>query len=273
MNINDFLECNKTNIELEKDMLRNHAYLTKNLFHNSKLKNDEQFTVLLKHLHLFDTKNPFLGGVITNICYRVAEDYDNRSFIIDHLISIKSEYDRKVDLSHPINTRWLLSSTNTLSTLILATGRVDEAKKILEKGLRRYSLGAHTPLINQNLAMIYIQYAMIKFSESRLNLSSSIFEKCLYHCSNSLHEIHNSRNNFFSSMLSDCQNIVEISKSASTGIALRKGKQIGSRTDIGNNITTFSSKVITSRFFNNFIKEHNWHLNKDIQINKHLDLI
>lgn len=206
-----FVELNPSDIELEGGKLNDHAYLTQLIFSNNKSGTPaQQFSLLLEMTALMEVNNPFLGGVITNLSYRYSEEVCKREFIFPEIYALKKSYDDNADLTQPAGARWFISSTNVLGTIALMKGDVGEAKAIFERGLRKYALSAHTPLLYMNLCMIYFQYGLIKYSEGRVNHAVSMFEKCYYLTVSAINEIYNVRNDWVLAMKFDCEKLIEI---------------------------------------------------------------
>lgn len=213
--VKQFLAEMPSNIEFDKSKLSDHAYLTNLIFSPSRTcNNDQQFSLMLEMLIFMEKNNPFIGGIITNLCYRYNENKLERKFVLELLYNLKTKYDRLLDITIPINSRWLVSSTNTLGTTLLMEGEVDRAKLIFEAGLRKYAFASHTPLLNLNLCMVYFQYAMIKVSENRRNHAISLFERCYYLSVSSVNEIYSSRNEYVLSMKMDCDKLLELGSQA-----------------------------------------------------------
>lgn len=257
-NIHNFINSNPSGISIDLNKINSHSYLTSLIFGNNKYGDkNQQFSLLLEILKEMEMSNPFIGGVLTNLSYRYNEEIESRGFIFPNLYKVKKEYDNRGNFSQPINVRWLISSTNTLGTTALMQGNVKEAKLIFERGLKKYSLSGHTPLIYMNLCMIYFQYSLIKYSEGRINHSLSLFEKCYYLTASALNEIYNVRNDYASSMKMDCEKLIELGLNSLRAIELiSKGKNIvGSRVVNSKSNKKFEANMVLSRFK---FKECDW---------------
>jgi len=265
--LQEFLEKHPSKINFNEDKLQEHAYLTDLIFSPARsCSNEQQFSLLLEILSKIDESNPFVGGIITNLCYRYNENKKERSFLFPELYEIKKKYDLSVDLTKPINVRWLISSTNTLGTIALMRGDITQAKKIFEKGVKKYSLAAHTPLLYMNLCMVYFQYAMIKYDEGRLNHSISLFERCYYLSISAVNEIFTSRNEYILSMKTDCEKLIQIGAQSITAkeIMSKENKLTGTRVPKIKVKGNFKSVVVLSRFED---KTSDWHFNVEKNIN------
>ncbi|MCX2831894.1 hypothetical protein [Microbulbifer thermotolerans] len=264
-----FLKENPSSINFDINKLNDYVYVTNNLFNHAARKgsSDEQFSLLLKILNNANSENPLLGGIITNLCYRYNEKLEERDFIFPYIYEIKDNYDNVVDITKPAYSRWLVSSSNTLGTVALMRGEVERGKKILERGLKIYSLAAHTPLLYLNLCMMYFQYAMIRFQEGRVNHAASIFEKCYYLSISAINEIYSSRNDYILSMKFDCDRLTKIGLEAlkANSFLLRDKSLFGSRIPKVNVDTNFDVSVITARFAR---PSSSWHKNIEKKINE-----
>lgn len=258
-----------SNIDFDINRFDDYVYVTNNIFNHALRKgsNDEQFSLLLEILSNASCENPLLGGVITNLCYRYNENLEERDFIFPYIYEIKDSYDNVADVTKPAYSRWLVSSSNTLGTVALMRGEVERGKEILERGLKIYSLAAHTPLLYLNLCMMYFQYAMIKFQEGRVNHAASIFEKCYYISISAVNEIYSSRNDYVLSMKFDCHMLTEIGLEAlkANNLILRDKSLFGCRVPKVNVDAKFDVSVITKRFARPY---SGWHKGIEKRINE-----
>lgn len=257
-----------SNISFEVERLIDHSYLTHLIFSPNKPgTKDEQFSLLIEMLLHMELSNPFLGGVLTNLSYRYNENKEKYGFILPYLFMFKKSYDHKADTTKPIFSRWLISSTNTLGTIALMEGNVDEAKQIFERGLKKYALSAHTPLLYMNLCMTYFQYGLIKYQENHINLAISILERCYYLSISAINEIYTARNEFVLSMKMDCEKIIEV------GLEALKAKEIissnkilsGSRVPKIKQNNDFKVEVVLGRFKHS---KSIWHNAVECKINE-----
>lgn len=261
----EYLKKNPPIKKIDEKKINDRKYLISTILGNVKdINKDEQFNTLIHALGLMKITNPYLGGIITNICYRYQEKSEEREFIFPKIYELKESLDNNANFNEPVFARWLVSSSNTLATLALSKGHIDEAEKIIHRCLKINSLSSHTPLLYMNLCLMYFQLAMIYFHKGDLKSSSCIFEKCFYLTNSAINEIYNTRNEFLLSMKIDCDTLIELGNKSIIALNKLNIELEGSRVPKIKNKKNFSSKIALKRFQN---LNSDWHDTIDFKIN------
>ena len=278
LDLNKYLETDKNKEAFDLlplytvEELKNHRFVTNNIFSSGarKYNNNDMWFLLLKNLTIIPSDSHFIGGFITTLSYRLMEDFENRSFIIKHLINIKKFYDLNSDISLPSHSRWIISSSNVLGSVLLMSKKSEEAKEVFDRALSLLSKIPHTPLFMWNLCMLHYQYGMIFVEKEEYKKAIQQFEKCFLTGKNAIDEIYHPRNNYFISMFIDCENILKLSKYSSIAInALRKNLSEGSRFSEMklNSSMKFNGEIVINRFSELRKEEKQWHKKIETIIN------
>ncbi len=201
--------------QLKQDHFVNDNFFNAGIRRCSK---DEHWFLLLKNLLLLEGDNGSFGGFITNICYRLMENLDDRKFIIRHLMAFKVFYDANVVLDSAISSRWFVSSSNVLGSILLMNKNIKDAEMLFSNTLDNISKIPYNSLYLWNLSMIYYQYAMIFVYQGNTNKAIQQFEACFLNGKGAIGEIYHPRNNYFLSMFIDCENMLKLSKFSIIGV-------------------------------------------------------
>ncbi len=234
--------------------LKNNAFVNETFFNAAtrNLKPNELFFMLMKNIKNFEEDNLLLFGFLTVLCYRIADDFEKRRFIIKYLDAIYHSIEiTKCDKA--TFSRWFISASNTLGTMQIMCSNINNAMNIFHRALREINFIPHTPLYSMNYSMISFQTAMIYMYNNENQYALIHFERCFIESKRSIDEILNTRNDWFLGMYTDIDILSKLSKNsmiASTFIKKNSNNNIeGTRfLDMNGNLTQFDALLPIHRY-------------------------
>lgn len=199
------------------DLLRlnDENYLNEVLFAapTRQLKETEFFFQLINLIDKFSPDNKFLGGVITLINYRIAEDFEFLKCFIEFLLPLKTNYDESITLFDATSVRWYISSCSTFSTLLLLINKKKEAKLCLQRLWRNSCYFSSSEIIGWNHAVCMMQLGLILYDNDKRR-SVAAFSSAFDICMNSITSLNTCRNNFLLFQTHDCEVLLKLSRNA-----------------------------------------------------------
>lgn len=204
---------------LDANKLSDYLYINEKLVNagTRNISGDELFYICLCYYDKLAPENCYLGAIISIISYRIAENIPNRQKILPDLLAVKSAYDKNAKFDDAHHIRWFFSSTNALSSLLIAIGDLVNAKNIIEISLKKSAYVGLNPLCYWNFSSILFKHALLKFEEGNNREAGTYFLMCFNNARAALSDLLHPRNDWVFNQFSDCRAVLDLAEHALIG--------------------------------------------------------
>jgi hypothetical protein len=211
---------------LDLDLLNDENYMNATLFSapSRKYRGNELYFILSNLINVIEDNNPFLGGILTLLAYRIGEEYNQRIKYLDVLYAKKSSYDNKIALTTDVAVRWYFSSSATISILLLLDNRHSQAESILDNQWGKSSYASISSHSGWNRAICNLNFAIISFInedfEKSLSCASEVYNSSKIEILN----LNSHQNPFILFQSLDCKMLIDLIQNAIILIKLIENK-------------------------------------------------
>lgn len=202
--------------QLDADKLNDNVYLTNTLFNAGArgYSGDDLFVVTYAYLNTLALNNPNFGGVITILCYRIADKLDERAHVLNEVYTTYQRYRDVVPGHNALAFRWLVSSASTLATTLLSTGEVAQAADVVDSALKAITHPSLNPMVHQNYALLLFQGGLIKAWAGDFDAAASLFIAAVNAGRHGITDLLHPQNNWLLGQLSDCHKLLRVVEAA-----------------------------------------------------------
>jgi len=192
--------------QLDKNRLNDKVYLNDSLFNAGvrKLSNEGLFVTAYAYLNTISIDNPYYGGLITLLSYRIADHLADRADMLDVVYATYRHYRDKVALYDADAFRWFVSSSSALTTVLLSTGAVTQASDVVNGALQAIVNPSFNPMAHQNYALLLFQGGLIKVWNGRYEEGTALFIAAANATRQGIADLLHPKNDWVLGQISDC---------------------------------------------------------------------
>ncbi len=202
---------------LDENELNSHPYMTRNVFSAGarKINGEDMFYLLLNYID--DPKHnwQYYGGLITNVCFRIAENIEYRSKFIPYILEKYLSYAKNAEISADHSVRWYLSGSLNIAILLLYIGDISNSKKVIDIFLSRSIPNGAFPLTYMNLATMLFLRSAIALEDGDISAAYLLALECADCCQNSLPKLFTARNRYYFQHRYDAEQLLRIGYASS----------------------------------------------------------